>query len=108
MQIGDLDRRITIQQSTATKNSYGEDVDSWATYRKVWAMLTYESRASNEQYEADQKVAVRIVKFTVRYDSAITEKMRISWDSGIYDIRSIEEISRERYLVLKCEKRDNG
>ena len=104
MQIGDLDRRITIQQSTTTTNNYGEKVDSWATYRKVWGMLSYER--GDEQFEAKQKTAVRVVKWTVRYDSSITEKMRISWDSGIYDIRSIEQISREKYLVLKCERKD--
>jgi len=104
MQIGDLDRRITIQQSTTTTNDYGEKVDGWATYRKVWAMLSFVR--GDEQFEAEQKTAVRVVKFFVRYDSSITEKMRISWDSKIYDIRSIEQVSREKYLVLKCERKD--
>ena len=106
MQIGELDRRITIQESTATTDSYGEETLVWSTYRKVWAKLGYVS--GNETFEADQKTAIRTEKFFVRYDSCITEKMRISWDSGYYDIRAIEQLGREKYLVLKCERRDNG
>lgn len=104
MQIGDLDRRITIQQATTASDVFGEQVETWSTYRKVWAKLSYES--GNEFFEADQKTAVRTVKFTVRYDSSITEVMRISYNSAYYDIRSIEEVGRNRYLVLKTEKRD--
>lgn len=104
MQIGDLDRRITIQVATTTTNTFGEAVETWGTFRKVWAKLSYVS--GNEQFEAGEKTAVTINKFFIRYADDITEKMRISWDSDIYDIRAIELLERKQFLVLKCEKRD--
>ena len=104
MQIGNLDRRITVQTSTTSTDAVGQPIETWATYRKAWAMLTYDR--GDEYFEADQKTAVRIVKFIIRYDSGVTEKMRICYGSGLYDIRAIEEIGRQKYLVLKTEKRD--
>lgn len=105
MQLGDLDRRVVIQKPTATADTYGQRVDAWTTHSTVWARIAYEG--GDEGYEADQKVATRVVKFFVRYDSAITERMRVSYNSGVYDILAIEEISRGGYLVLRTQKKDS-
>lgn len=101
MQLGDLDRRILIEQYTTAKDAYGQRVQSWTTYRQVWAKIAYEG--GQEDFEAEQKSVNRIVKFFVRYDSGITEKMRISYGSLYYDINNIEEIGRQKYLVLRCD-----
>jgi len=104
MQIGDLDRRITLQVATTASDVFGEEIETWSTYREVWAKLAYVR--GDEQFEAMEKTAVRVEKFFVRYDSGITEKMRVYWDSVYYDIRAIEQLGRKEYLVLKCERRD--
>ncbi len=37
MKAGDLDRRVTIQTPTVTKNGYGESVTTWTDLATVWA-----------------------------------------------------------------------
>ncbi len=42
MLIGELDRRITIEQPVVTGNDYGETViDTWITYRTVRAKVEW-------------------------------------------------------------------
>jgi len=95
---------VVIEKPTNTADAYGQKVPTWATHRTVWARIAYEN--GDEGYEADQKVATRVVKFFVRYDSTITEKMRVNYN-GYYDILAIEEIGRGRYLVLRTQKKDS-
>jgi SPP1 family predicted phage head-tail adaptor len=103
MQLGDLDRRIVIEQYTTTTDAYGQRVESWTTFATVWAKIMYEG--GGEDFEAEQKTANRIVKFLIRYAS-VTEKMRVSYASAYYDIENIEEVGRKNYLVLRCKKND--
>lgn len=104
MQLGDLDRRVRIEQYTEVVDIYGQRTPVWSTLATVWAKVAYDS--GEEKIEGNEKVAVRHTKFFIRY-LGVTEKMRVVYDSSYYDIRSIEEIGRERYLVLRCLKRDS-
>lgn len=105
MQLGDLDRRIRIEQCTYTTDSVGQRIAVWSTLITVWAMVVYES--GNEKYEASQKVAERIVKFIVRY-RALNETMRVVYDGRVYGILAIEDIERKRFLALRTLKKDRS
>jgi SPP1 family predicted phage head-tail adaptor len=105
MQLGDLDRRIRIEQCTWVTDSVGQRIAVWSTLATVWAKVAYES--GREVYEADQKVAERVVKFIVRYRS-LDETMRVVYDGFVHDILAIEEIGRERYLALRTLKKDRS
>ena len=37
MDIGKLDKRITLQSRSATLDSYGQEIDSWTDVATVWA-----------------------------------------------------------------------
>ena len=43
----------------------------------------------------DQEVAERTVRFFIRWQTGITHKMRISYDSRLFDIRTVIDV-RER------------
>ncbi len=105
MQLGDLDRRIRIEQCTYTTDSVGQRIAVWSTLITVWALVAYES--GTEVYEASQKVAERVVKFIVRYRS-LNETMRIVYDGVVYDILAIEEIDRKRFLAIRTLKKDRS
>ena len=106
MQLGDLDRRVRIEQCTWVTDSVGQRVAVWSTLATVWAKVAYES--GGERYEADQKVAERIVKFIVRYNSSLNETMRVVYDGSVYDILAIEDVDRERYQVLRSIRKDRS
>lgn len=110
--IGKLDRRITIQTPTDSRDTYGGVVPSWATYATRWANVRYVSNQSaSESFPADRKTSRYSIQFTVRSDTttqAMTTKMRISFDSKIYDIRSISERAdeyRKMYLLIEAEQK---
>lgn len=106
MAIGNLDRRITIQEKVITTNDYGEEVVTWTDTTTVWASIKYKS--GNERTSAEQLVAMNMVVFQVRYLSWLTEEHRIVYRDDNYDILWISEIARKKYMDIQAEKRDNN
>jgi len=99
--IGNLDRRIIIQNYTATTNDFGEPVKSWTTTATIWAGVRYGQ--GNERIMADKETVTADCIFTIRYRT-ITEKTRIVYAGVNYDITHIAEVGRKRYLELLANK----
>ena len=89
---GTLDRRIVIQQNTPAASGSGAMAPSWATLATVWARVT--EQHGREFLAADQTVAEQRAVFRIRHRSDVTEEMRISYNSRIYEIQSIAELGR--------------
>lgn len=100
--IGKLDRRIALQNYTATRSDYGETVPTYATAATVWAWVRFGS--GQERMLADKNTVTADAIFTIRYRTGVTEKTRIVWDSVNYDIIHIAEAERRRYLALTAVK----
>lgn len=90
MRAGRLNRRITIQTPTEVQDDHGQPIPSWATFRTVWAEV--KQQPGKESFDADQVVAETNTIFRIRYLTGLTRKMRISYNSDLYDIHSIAEI----------------
>jgi len=104
MQLGDLDRRIRVEQYTEVIDSMGQRVPVWSLLTNCWAKVIYEN--GSEVFEGDQKVAERMIKFIVRYSSTYKETLRILYDGCYYDVRSVENIERKQYQALRSLRRD--
>lgn len=88
--------RITIQQTTQTRDSYGGVADTWSTYVAAWASIEPLQIGSREWFDA-QKVNAEVSHLVkMRYRSGVIPKMRIAWDSRTFDVR----------VVLNAEERD--
>lgn len=103
-QIGRLDRRITILQATTEKDDYNADVETWSTFKTVWAEVV--DSAGAEVVQADQPTAVRTTTFTIRWIEGVTETMRVVFDGQLYNVVSIQRPDRKRTLILKTELLD--
>lgn len=98
MNSGKLDRYITIQSATETKDSFGAPIQTWATLASVWAQI---KEVRGKEYFAAQAVNSEVdTIFAIRYRSDVTTKMRISYDSKTYDIQSVVEVGRRDGLEL--------
>lgn len=98
-QIGRLDRRITIQQPTLTKDEYGQETKpTWSTFATVWAEM--DDRSGSEGFKADQLTATRNTVFTIRWIDGLRETMRILYNYRYYDIQSIKSPDRKRTLEV--------
>lgn len=109
MEIGRLDRIVTIQSVSYANDDYGDSqTPTWSTYKSnVWARKEYPGGRVDEKFEADQLVAVSTVIWTIRYDSGVTPQMRIDDGTDKWYIVRIEEMGRKWALKLTCENRDN-
>ena len=119
MLIGELDRRISIEQPTLSFNDYGEsEVDSWSELREVWAKVDWVG--GSETDETDKITATTKVDFYIRNldldnfmngSGVPTMSHRIKFTSeGVakyYYLHNVEQIEgRERFLKITTEEKD--
>ena len=95
---------IVIEQATASRDSYGEPVQTWETYSNVWADI--QPLRGREFYDAQQVNAELTKKITVRLDEDISPQMRVSYDSRYMDIQSVRHFHDYQETVLLCREWD--
>ena len=106
LRVGELDTQIIIESATTAKDAVtNEPEETWATLKTIWGKQL--GPMSREQIEANQQVAVGTVRYMIRRDTAITERMRINKSSVYYYISGIEDFGRQGYMIITAEKRDN-
>ena len=107
---GRLNKLITIQQSTQTRDAHGGNVDSWGTYAVRMASIV--PMNGREYFTARQEASEVSHRVRIRYDStagATTPKMRILYGSRVFDIESVinpKEANKE--IVMMCRELNNG
>ena len=107
MRSGNLRNKITIQVNTLTQDAFGEPIESWATFAQPWAEI--KSITGGERFTGDQDAAIGSVQFKIREMSGINERMRISWDSRLFDITYINKVfERNRDILLTCSEINNN
>jgi len=101
---GKMDRLITIQSKTTEKDEYGEEIETWDTHAKVWAMRR--DLRGNEFYAAQQLNAEINTVFKTRYVSGIApDSHRIVYDGLTYNILAVVELGRREALELMVKAR---
>jgi SPP1 family predicted phage head-tail adaptor len=94
---GKLDRKITVQRASETRNAYNEIEPVWADLFTVWA--SKKTQSGREALQAEQVVASNTVVFAIRY-KAITTKDRVIFEGQTYDITSLNELGRREGLEI--------
>ncbi len=103
MRAGSLRHRITIQQATTTQDAYGEPVPTWATYATRWAAIVPVS-GSEADVDGMETAEVRH-KFRIRHTSGVRPKMRISYDSRVFEILAVIDVGeRGKQMELICQE----
>ncbi len=103
MNIGGLDRRVTIQRQDHAVNGYGERVKTWVDYATVWANIERKP-AATERISGEQVVSFNTVIFIIRNASnvqAVSSSHRIQYDNNTYEILGVHEIGRaDRFRII--------
>jgi len=104
--IAALDKRITFQQKiiVVDPDSNQKDIVGWEdipTTPTVYAQV--DEQAGDEAIQADQLTGLKKNTFTVRYRNDITIENRILYNGAPFDIHSISELSRKRFLKIVAE-----
>ena len=107
MNAGELRHQIVIQAPTETQDSLGAVVSTWATFAIVRASV---EPLQGREYLALQQVQSEVsVRIKIRYLPGLNARMRVSWNSKIYEIENIIEINSKRSEIhLMCRENQDG
>ncbi len=100
----DLNRRITIESLTQTKDAQGGMVDTWTNFGSLWAKIV--NLSGNEKRLTDNggKAAEARTEFTIRYFASITAKHRIIYNGKRYNIKHVNNYNEQnRFMILTCD-----
>ena len=103
MRAGLLRKRITIQRSTSTQDTFGAPVKTWADVGGRYASV--EPLTGREFEDAQQNVSRIETRFITRYTTGITSKNRIVFNNVNYEIESIINVDQgNRELEILCSR----
>jgi SPP1 family predicted phage head-tail adaptor len=103
MNPGTLDQRITIQQENRTADAYGGATSTWGTLAEVWANVKPLNFRRVTDNAAPEEPA--LYRFTLRRRGDVADTMRISWNSGLYNIRFVADPGpRSLYMTIDAER----
>lgn len=92
---------IVIEQQASARGEFGEaDTGAWSTYKTVWAEI--DDSSSSVSHESEMPVFEDSKSFKIHCADApdVTTKMRISYDSQVFFIRSIRKEKRLRTILI--------
>lgn len=101
LNIGNMDRRITIEHETETVKPSGDVSNGWTPVATVWAEVLQQS--ASEFFTGYGEAETGTVIFRVRYRPGITTANRVTYNGTAYDIKEIKEIGRRDALELRGE-----
>ncbi len=103
MRAGDLRHRVTIQQKSVTRDTYGAEVVSWTDVVTVWAEIT---DLSGREYFDAQKVNAEVnTKVRIRHRTDLVPTMRVVEGSRTLEVLAvIDTDGRKRETVLMCKE----
>ena len=112
MQIGKLDKRITLQNRSSTLDDYGQPVNTWSNLATVWANI--KPLTGREKAQMQMVDAMFTHRVTIRYNESFmppttVDAWRISYEtpSGtrIFNITSAQDVDEARqHIQFDCQE----
>lgn len=104
MQIGKLNKRVTLQAPTVTQGASGGVVKGWSEVATVWAAIRHFSGNERAASSAGGQVAEARVEITIRYRAAVTPQIRVLHGGTIYNVRHVNNfMEKNESLILTCD-----
>lgn len=102
MQIGKLDKRVTLRTQTTGQDAAGQPGPGWTDLVPlVWANVRYNSGAESIKAGADTSVVKASIR--IRYRAGVTAGMRVVYGTQVFDIKAMLPNQRHGYIDLVCE-----
>ncbi|MEM7619807.1 MAG: phage head closure protein [Pseudomonadota bacterium] len=104
MNVGQLRRRLDIEQLNRVSDGAGGYATSWVNVDTVWAKV--EPKIGRERLIAEQVSSRTNYDIVIRYRSDITAEMRFRDGTQVFHILSFfDENDQKSYLKCICEER---
>jgi SPP1 family predicted phage head-tail adaptor len=102
-----LDKRITLQTKSVTRDAMGGEVITWTDEVSVWAAV--EPLNGREYFSAEQMQSEIDIRFIIRYRSGVTSAWRVLWEDNPYNIvEPIDPNGDHIWLHLMTVTQHNG
>ncbi len=101
LNIGNMDRRITVEREAETVSPSGDARKVWTPIATVWAEILQQS--ANEFFTGYGEAETGSVIFRVRYRPGITTADRVTYNGTAYGLKEIKELGRRDALELRGE-----
>ncbi len=106
IEIGRLDRRISIESLSDAEDIYGQDTGDWSLFCRVWANIkTVNTRERVQGMAMTGNITHTIA---IRYrtglaDPKMVAAMRVKYKNRIFNIEGCRDHEEShRYLILDC------
>jgi len=107
MRIGSLNKLVSIEEYTETKDSFGAVTKTWTELSKAWANIV--PLSGNEKYVSAEKHATATHQITIRYLAGVNPKMRVVYGTRVFEIvyaPNVGERNKMMQLIVE-EEADN-
>ena len=101
LNIGQMNRRVTIERLTEKLSPSRDVVKTWASLATVWAEVLQQT--ASEFFTGYGEAETGTVIFRVRYRPGITTADRVICDGISYGLKEIKEIGLRDGLELRGE-----
>jgi len=99
-----FDRQITLQFATTGKSASGEPTLTYGGDVPTWARVEPVSGREYYAAPADQLVALDVLRFRIRFrDDVRPRTAQIVYQGRVYNIRSVAEVRRRRWLEVEAD-----
>ena len=106
MQSGNLDRLVTIYQSSLAQNTQGEMIRTWSVLCTIWAVKLVPPTSGREVATVQGISAQTFVRFRCRYRNDILPTHRLITEGVSYNINTVTEIGRKDQIELSVTSVD--
>lgn len=106
LRAGDLDRRITIQRASATRDALNNPIPAWSDLAEVKASKREVSDA--ERRAAQENAAEISTRFQIHWSPTVADinpKDRVIYDAIVHEIVAVKELGRRQGLEISCVAR---
>lgn len=102
MNIGKLNRLVTIKRPSTGQDAAGQPLETMIKVADVWANVRH--KTGSEAIRADKETSIVQASIRIRRRTDLNAGMEVHMDSTVYKIRAIlpDEEARER-VDLVCE-----
>lgn len=99
MKAGSLDRVITVQRRTESRDEFGVVTDAWSTIATLRAQKLQAS--TTEFLQAAGTGAEATVIFRTRWLDGLLTTDRVTCDGTAHDIKELKELGRRKGLEIR-------
>lgn len=103
MRAGRRNTKVLIESKTSTINSYGDPVDTWATFSTQWVEIA--SQSGKEFLNAKEQNSSVSMVLTSRYVDGVTPEMRINYGGRYFNILAVfDPFNNREQLKIYCDE----